>query len=67
MIRQFFNWDRTPFTKEIPTSQLYPSTSFQQCVARLHYMVRTRSFGCVTGEIGAGKSTAIRSLRDALT
>lgn len=66
MISHFFGWDRTPFTKEIPTESLYQSGSFQQCVARLQYMVKTRSFGLVTGEIGAGKSTAIRSLRDGL-
>jgi len=66
MISHFFGWDCTPFTKEIPTESLYQSSSFQQCVARLQYMVKTRSFGLVTGEIGAGKSTAIRSLRDGL-
>ena len=66
MIRQFFGWQSTPFTKEIPTSQLYPSASFQECVARLNYMAKNRLFGLVTGEIGAGKSTAIRALRDGL-
>lgn len=66
MISHFFGWDHTPFTKEIPTEDLYQSSSFQQCVARFQYMVKTRSFGLVTGEIGAGKSTAIRSLRDGL-
>lgn len=66
MIRTFFGWENTPFSKEIPTTNLYPSTSFKQCVARLQYMARTRSFGLVTGEIGAGKSTAIRYLRDGL-
>ncbi|MCL0081447.1 AAA family ATPase [Peptococcaceae bacterium] len=66
MIRQFFGWQSLPFTKEIPTSQLYQPVSFQECVARLNYMVKTRSFGLVTGEIGAGKSTAIRALKDGL-
>lgn len=66
MIREFFGWEHTPFTKEILTSQLYPAPHFKECVARLHYMVQTRSFGCVTGEIGAGKSTAVRSLFDQL-
>lgn len=66
MIRQFFGWQGTPFTKEIPTAQLYPSASFRECVARLNYMAKTRSFGLVTGEIGAGKSAAIRTLRDGL-
>lgn len=66
MIRHFFGWERTPFTKEISTDHLYLSERFQECVARLHYMVKTRSFGCVTGDIGSGKSTAIRCLRDQL-
>jgi type II secretory pathway predicted ATPase ExeA len=66
MIRQFFEWQSTPFTKEIPTSNLYQSASFRECVARLNYMAKNRLFGLVTGEIGAGKSTAIRALRDSL-
>jgi type II secretory pathway predicted ATPase ExeA len=66
MIRQFFGWQRTPFTREIPTAQLYPSAAFRECVARLHYMAHTRSCGLLTGEIGAGKSAAIRTLRDGL-
>lgn len=32
----------------------------------LQYMMMTRSIGCVTGEIGCGKSTAIRALKDRL-
>ncbi|PJI52475.1 hypothetical protein CTI14_41670, partial [Methylobacterium radiotolerans] len=44
----------------------YQSPSFKECVARLQYIAKTRSFGLVTGEIGAGKSTAIRALRDGL-
>ena len=66
MICQFFALESTPFTKEIPTSKLYQSASFKECMARLHYMVRTRSFGLLSGEIGSGKSTAVRALRDAL-
>lgn len=66
MIRSFFEWESTPFTKEIPTSALFRSEPFQECVARMHYMVQTRAFGCITGEIGAGKSTAIRSLHSRL-
>ncbi len=66
MINQFFGLTSTPFSKEIPTNNLYQSTSFKECMARLHYMVRTRSFGLLSGEIGSGKSTAIRALRDAL-
>jgi type II secretory pathway predicted ATPase ExeA len=66
MIRSFFGWERTPFTKEITPAHFHRSERFEQCVARLHYMVITRSIGCVTGEIGCGKSTSIRALKDRL-
>ncbi|MFC5449156.1 ExeA family protein [Paenibacillus aestuarii] len=32
----------------------------------MQYMVMTRAIGCVTGEIGCGKSTAVRCLKDQL-
>lgn len=64
MIRSFFGWERTPFTKEIEPRHFHRSERFEQCVARLQYMVMTRSIGCVTGEIGCGKSTSIRALKD---
>jgi len=66
MISQFFGLESTPFSKEIPTAKLYQSASFKECMARLHYMVRTRAFGLLSGEIGSGKSTAIRALKSAL-
>jgi type II secretory pathway predicted ATPase ExeA len=66
MIRGHFGWERTPFTREIETRHLHHSLRFDECLARLQYMVMTRSIGCVTGEIGCGKSTAIRALKDRL-
>ncbi|MDQ0114114.1 ExeA family protein [Paenibacillus harenae] len=66
MIRSYFGWERTPFTREIETRHLHRSQRFEECVARMKYMVMTRSIGCVTGEIGCGKSTAIRCLKDGL-
>ena len=66
MIRSYFGWERTPFTKEIETRHLHRSQRFEECIARLQYIVMTRSIGYVTGEIGTGKSTAIRYLKDQL-
>ncbi|MEH7502553.1 ATP-binding protein [Neobacillus drentensis] len=39
---------------------------FKELQARLTFMIQQRSFGLITGEVGAGKSTAIRSLKDRL-
>jgi Type II secretory pathway, component ExeA (predicted ATPase) len=66
MIREYFGWERVPFTREVETRHLHRSARFEECVARLQYMVMARSIGCVTGEIGCGKSTAVRCLKDRL-
>lgn len=66
MIRSYFEWEKTPFTREIETTHLHMSEQFKQCTARLQYMVQTRAFGCVTGDIGSGKSTAVRYLKEQL-
>lgn len=66
MFERFFGFAQTPFTRQIATAQLYQATHFQELLARLQYMTQQRLFGLITGEIGAGKSTAVRALRDTL-
>ena len=62
MFEQFYGFRKTPFTKDVPSSELFPSEQHKELLARLQYMVQQRWFGLVSGEIGAGKSTAIRAL-----
>jgi type II secretory pathway predicted ATPase ExeA len=62
MYEQFFGLTETPFTRHIPVTHLYGSQAHEELVARMQYVVQTRGFGVVTGEIGSGKSTAIRAL-----
>ncbi|MCJ7843379.1 AAA family ATPase [Lederbergia sp. NSJ-179] len=66
MIPSYFGWKQKPFGREIATKNLYRSAQYQELEARLKYMIQDRSFGCITGEVGAGKTTAIRALRDQL-
>jgi len=66
MFETFFGLQQTPFGRQIATANLYASAQFQELLARLQYMVQKRLLGLVTGEIGAGKSTALRALRDHL-
>lgn len=61
MFQQFYGFTRTPFSKTIPTADLFPTASQQELCARLTYLLRDRGFGLVTGEIGSGKSTAVRT------
>jgi type II secretory pathway predicted ATPase ExeA len=55
-----FGFTHAPFTKEIPPTALFPSQALQELAARLQVMVDTRALGVVTGEIGSGKSSAVR-------
>jgi len=66
MFETFFGLQQTPFGRQIATANLYASAQFQELLARLQYMAQKRLLGLVTGEIGAGKSTALRALRDHL-
>lgn len=60
MFLQFFGLKFNPFTKEIPTEQLFLSQDFKELDSRLKYLQSTRGIGLVAGEPGTGKSTALR-------
>ncbi len=66
MSLNYWGFTRTPFTKELPIEDFYPSTQFRELAARLHLMVEGRLFGVVTGEVGSGKSSAVRYLASQL-
>lgn len=62
MFESYYGFAATPFTRTIAPAALYRSEQHKELLTRLGYLVRNRGFGLVTGEIGAGKSTAIRAL-----
>lgn len=62
MIQRYFGLNRLPFDRALPPSDLFQSQGWQELCARLDYIVKSRALGVITGEIGAGKSTAIRAL-----
>jgi general secretion pathway protein A len=66
MLNEYFGLHSQPFRKDLATSQLFRSQQHQELIARLQYIIRTRAFGLITGEVGAGKSTAVRALYDQL-
>lgn len=60
MFEQYFNFLRTPFTRDIPEKDLYNNADIEEVCNRLLYVARNRLFAVVTGDVGAGKTTAIR-------
>lgn len=55
-----------PFSRQIAPAFLYKSKGHQEALGRLHLMVENCHLGVLTGEVGSGKSTLIRSLFQSL-
>jgi len=66
MFQEFYGFRVMPFSRNIPTTDLFPSSGQQELKARLTYLLRERGIGLVTGEVGSGKSTALRAFAEGL-
>lgn len=66
MFQEFYGFTSLPFSKTIATTDLFTTPAQKELNARLTYLVRERGFGLVTGEIGSGKSTAVRAFTASL-
>jgi len=60
-LRAHWGFSRMPFTKDLAPSMLHTHRSHAEAVARISWCVEERAIGLVTGEVGAGKSVAVRS------
>jgi type II secretory pathway predicted ATPase ExeA len=61
MFQQFYGFTHIPFSKDIPPQDILATPGQAELAARLSYLVGEQGIGLVTGEIGSGKSTAVRS------
>jgi len=61
MMEQFFSFIRTPFGRDIPVEHLYTTPKSDELLSRLDYAARNRKFIVITGGVGVGKTTAVRS------
>ncbi len=50
-----------PFQKDLAPSMLYEHRAHAEAVARIEWCVGERALGVVTGEVGAGKTVAVRA------
>jgi type II secretory pathway predicted ATPase ExeA len=56
-----FGFTHTPFSKAIPTSQFYERPRFKEAIARIHFTIAEMQLGVLTGEVGVGKTVAVRA------
>ena len=60
-LQGFVGFTRTPFGRDLAPSMLHRHTSHSEAVARIGWCVTERRIGVITGEVGAGKTVAIRA------
>ncbi len=66
MIETFYTLTHTPFTRDIPTTELYPSVMMEEVLGRLEHAAKRQLFAVMTGDCGTGKTTVVRKLKDTL-
>ena len=65
-LQPYFGLRDRPFRADIAPSALHRSTAHQEAIARIAYLVQAGALGLITGEVGCGKTTALRAASAAL-
>ena len=65
-LQAHYGFSRMPFTASVPVSSLYASAAHKEAVARLRWLISARGLGTLTGEVGCGKTVALRAAADGL-
>ncbi|WP_250287431.1 MULTISPECIES: AAA family ATPase [unclassified Frankia] len=60
-LRAHYGFTRTPFSRDLAPGMLHRHDAHNQAVARLSWCIAERGIGIVTGEVGAGKTVAVRT------
>lgn len=66
MFETFYGLSRSPFSRDIPTNELYESDILGETLGRLEYAAERRWFAVITGDCGTGKTTTIRRYAETL-
>jgi type II secretory pathway predicted ATPase ExeA len=62
----YFGFLTEPFAKDIAAKSLFLSKQLKELFAQLRQLIARRGLALITGEVGSGKSTAIRAFADSL-
>jgi type II secretory pathway predicted ATPase ExeA len=66
LYRSFFGFKKEPFGSDLRPEEILKTDALAGLAERFDYVVRLGAVGLVTGEVGAGKSTALRWAADRL-
>jgi type II secretory pathway predicted ATPase ExeA len=57
----FFGFTRTPFRRDLAPAMLHRHAGHAEAVARIRWCIIENALGVITGEVGAGKTVALRA------
>lgn len=60
-LNDYYGFKLTPFSRTIRPADLFPSRGHQEIQGRLAFALQERLPALITGDVGAGKSTALRA------
>lgn len=66
MFTQIYGFQANPFSRTLNTQDVLLTPGVKELQARLSFTVRERGIALVTGDVGSGKSTAVRAFIAAL-
>ena len=64
MFKTFYNFTNIPFSRTIPTKNLYKGNDSDELIERLKYAAESQLFAVVLGDSGTGKTTTLRRFCD---
>ncbi len=65
-LNKYFKFTQTPFSRSIPAKDLFPARGHQEIQGRLDFALQEHLPALITGDIGTGKSTALRAFTQSL-
>jgi type II secretory pathway predicted ATPase ExeA len=65
-LNEFYGFRHAPFSKSLAAKDLYPSRGHSEAQGRLAFALQERLPTLLTGDVGTGKSTAVRAFAQAL-
>ncbi len=60
-LQAFWGFTKMPFGKQLAPSMLHRHAAHGEAVARITWTITERALGVITGEVGVGKTVALRS------
>jgi len=65
-MRQHFGFATMPFGRDLPPAMLHQHAAHAEAAARITWTIAEKAVGVITGEVGTGKTVAIRAALAAL-